>query len=378
MTAARSRSPAKQRRLLAALVVADGERALLDELVDGALGRRAPGLRPQALQVYVSQLRKVLPAAARDRDARGRIRARPSPGLVDASGSRAPRGVGRGSRGREPRPRGIARGPVRSRSGAAGRSATSPTTWRCAAEAERLEDLRLAARGGAVRRGARARAVTTRWCPRSSRLRGGQPAARARRRSTRCWRSTAAGASRTRSSTTRSAERLDELGLEPRRALRDAAAADPSTGSGARGRGARRRRRRPALPYPPTTLVGPRARARRSSSGCSSAATFGCSCSPARAGAARRASRSRPRAGPLRRSRTARRSSSWRRSTIPRSSSQTISRRLGAAAEPRREDPPRRRARAPAHGAAARRGQRRARPAGGAASSSSSSRAPRA
>ena len=55
----------KQRRLLAALVVADGRACGVDELVDAVWGERAPASAAKLVQVYVSQLRKSLPAAAR-------------------------------------------------------------------------------------------------------------------------------------------------------------------------------------------------------------------------------------------------------------------------------------------------------------------------
>jgi DNA-binding SARP family transcriptional activator len=55
----------KQRRLLAALVVADGRACGVDELVDAVWGERAPASATKLVQVYVSQLRKSLPAAAR-------------------------------------------------------------------------------------------------------------------------------------------------------------------------------------------------------------------------------------------------------------------------------------------------------------------------
>ncbi|HET6683746.1 MAG TPA: BTAD domain-containing putative transcriptional regulator [Gaiella sp.] len=55
----------KQRRLLAALVVADGRACGVDALVDAVWGDRAPASAAKLVQVYVSQLRKALPAAAR-------------------------------------------------------------------------------------------------------------------------------------------------------------------------------------------------------------------------------------------------------------------------------------------------------------------------
>ena len=53
--------PAKHRRLLAALVVSDGRPCGVDELVDAVWGEAPPASARKLLQVYVSQLRKVLP-----------------------------------------------------------------------------------------------------------------------------------------------------------------------------------------------------------------------------------------------------------------------------------------------------------------------------
>jgi predicted ATPase/DNA-binding SARP family transcriptional activator len=53
--------PAKQRRLLAALIVADGRSRGVDDLVDAVWGETAPPSARKLLQVYVSQLRKALP-----------------------------------------------------------------------------------------------------------------------------------------------------------------------------------------------------------------------------------------------------------------------------------------------------------------------------
>ena len=57
--------PAKQRRLLAALLVRVGETRTADVLIDSVWGEAAPASASGLLQVYVSQLRKALPAPAR-------------------------------------------------------------------------------------------------------------------------------------------------------------------------------------------------------------------------------------------------------------------------------------------------------------------------
>jgi predicted ATPase/DNA-binding SARP family transcriptional activator len=56
-----------QRRLLAALVIGAGETCSRDVLIDALWGESPPVSAPKALQVYVSQLRKLLPASARIR-----------------------------------------------------------------------------------------------------------------------------------------------------------------------------------------------------------------------------------------------------------------------------------------------------------------------
>jgi predicted ATPase/DNA-binding SARP family transcriptional activator len=56
-----------QRRLLAALVIDAGETCSADVLVDALWGESPPSSAAKLLQVYVSQLRKVLPAGARIR-----------------------------------------------------------------------------------------------------------------------------------------------------------------------------------------------------------------------------------------------------------------------------------------------------------------------
>jgi predicted ATPase/DNA-binding SARP family transcriptional activator len=56
-----------QRRLLAALVIGAGETCSRDALIDALWGESPPVSAPKALQVYASQLRKMLPAPARIR-----------------------------------------------------------------------------------------------------------------------------------------------------------------------------------------------------------------------------------------------------------------------------------------------------------------------
>lgn len=55
----------KQRRLLAALVVADGRSCTVDELVDALWGQSPPASAAKLVQVYVSQVRKGLPEGVR-------------------------------------------------------------------------------------------------------------------------------------------------------------------------------------------------------------------------------------------------------------------------------------------------------------------------
>src|SRR5256884_2086197 len=57
--------PAKQRRLLAALLIRVGETRSADVLIDSVWGEAPPASASSLLQVYVSQLRKALPAPAR-------------------------------------------------------------------------------------------------------------------------------------------------------------------------------------------------------------------------------------------------------------------------------------------------------------------------
>ncbi len=56
-----------QQRLLAALAVADGRACQVDELVDALWGERPPFSAPKLVQVYVSQLRRLLPEGVRIR-----------------------------------------------------------------------------------------------------------------------------------------------------------------------------------------------------------------------------------------------------------------------------------------------------------------------
>src|SRR5437667_12803362 len=57
--------PAKQRRLLAALLIRVGETRSADVLIDSVWGEAPPDSASGLLQVYVSQLRKALPAPSR-------------------------------------------------------------------------------------------------------------------------------------------------------------------------------------------------------------------------------------------------------------------------------------------------------------------------
>src|SRR6266545_4376751 len=57
--------PAKERRLLAALAIRVGETRSTDLLIDAVWGEAPPASASNLLQVYVSQLRKALPAPAR-------------------------------------------------------------------------------------------------------------------------------------------------------------------------------------------------------------------------------------------------------------------------------------------------------------------------
>src|SRR5262245_7208865 len=54
--------PAKHRTLLAALLIADGQTVGVDELVEAVWDGAAPASARSLVQVYVSQLRKLLPS----------------------------------------------------------------------------------------------------------------------------------------------------------------------------------------------------------------------------------------------------------------------------------------------------------------------------
>ena len=62
MTRAAISLAGKQARLLAALLVAEGKTRGTDELVEAIWDGSAPASARKLVQVYVSQLRKVLPA----------------------------------------------------------------------------------------------------------------------------------------------------------------------------------------------------------------------------------------------------------------------------------------------------------------------------
>ena len=120
----------KQRALLARLLVTPNRTVAVDRLVDDLWGDAVPGTAAKMVQIYVSQLRKLLPADV--------LLTRP-PGYLVAGrpgGDRhralrpaaphRPRGA-RGGRRRRPRPRGCA---TRSGCGAARRWPSSPSRSR--------------------------------------------------------------------------------------------------------------------------------------------------------------------------------------------------------------------------------------------------------
>jgi len=76
---------AMQRRLLAALVLADGEACTVDELVDSLWSDVPPASARKLVQVYVSQLRKVLPAAVGIETLAGAYSLEMPAGLLDAT-----------------------------------------------------------------------------------------------------------------------------------------------------------------------------------------------------------------------------------------------------------------------------------------------------
>src|SRR4029079_11629077 len=75
---------AKPRALLAALLVADGGSRTVDELVEALWGSGAPPSARKLVQVYVSHLRRSLPAEARIVTGRGGYALEAPPELVDA------------------------------------------------------------------------------------------------------------------------------------------------------------------------------------------------------------------------------------------------------------------------------------------------------
>jgi predicted ATPase/DNA-binding SARP family transcriptional activator len=77
--------PAMQRRLLAALVVSDGSVRSLDELADGLWGDTPPASARKLLQLYVSQLRKVLPPPLGIETRAGGYALAVEPGHVDST-----------------------------------------------------------------------------------------------------------------------------------------------------------------------------------------------------------------------------------------------------------------------------------------------------
>ena len=113
---------AKQRALLALLALHVGERVSTDMLIDGLWGERSPPSAPKMVQLYVSQLRKLLEGAGAGIVTRGRGYDLHMPAdAVDAKRfealvARAERGGGDPGAAAE-----------RSRCGAVRRSTTSPT-----------------------------------------------------------------------------------------------------------------------------------------------------------------------------------------------------------------------------------------------------------
>jgi predicted ATPase/DNA-binding SARP family transcriptional activator/Tfp pilus assembly protein PilF len=76
---------AKQLRLLAALVVADGRACEVDELVEAVWGESPPASARSLVQVYVSQLRKALPAGIEVVTRRGAYAVELEPEQLDAA-----------------------------------------------------------------------------------------------------------------------------------------------------------------------------------------------------------------------------------------------------------------------------------------------------
>ena len=135
----------RQRALLAVLVLRANELVPTSRLVEELWGERPPPTATKTVQVYVSQLRKVLGAGAVETRA-ARLRA-PRPGRRRRRGPlRARCSTRRGGSSPAARPRRPADAAARrSRSGAASRSRTSATSPLRRREIARLEELRLAA-----------------------------------------------------------------------------------------------------------------------------------------------------------------------------------------------------------------------------------------
>ena len=132
---------AKQRALLALLLL-NANRVVAARAADRrALGRGAAGDGGKAVQLYVSQLRKLLPEGTLVTRRAGYV-LEVEPEAIDLQ--RFERLVARGAR-RRARARGAAAAARRSSSGAARRWPSSATSRSPAIEAGRLEDLRLAA-----------------------------------------------------------------------------------------------------------------------------------------------------------------------------------------------------------------------------------------
>jgi predicted ATPase/DNA-binding SARP family transcriptional activator len=77
--------PAKQSRLLAALLIADGRALGVDELVEAVWDGAAPASARKLVQVYVSQLRKALPTGCAIVTRSGAYAVEPAPESLDAT-----------------------------------------------------------------------------------------------------------------------------------------------------------------------------------------------------------------------------------------------------------------------------------------------------
>ena len=245
--------PAMQRRLLAALVVSDGSVRSLDELADGLWGDAPPASARKLLQLYVSQLRKVLPPPLGIETSAGGYALAVEPGQVDSA------------RFEELLAEAVAARRAGNPARAGSLAVRALALWRGRAfgdlaydvalrdEAERLEDLRLAATEERFRAElalGRHDAVVSEVVAHAEASPLREPAQElAMLALYRCGRQSDALAHYTLAH-----GRLDELGLEPGRALRSLQQQilrhDPALEVEAPGDDAA------PLPVPPTTLVG--------------------------------------------------------------------------------------------------------------------------